>query len=58
MITYWFDNEKPLEFEYRLKPDEGALIYKLLGSLSLNDLKDRGFSDEEIEEIHKLYYSF
>ena len=57
MALVWVGDEST-EFYYEFSPEEGQLIYEILGKLSVNDLKDRGFNEEQREKIQSLYYSF
>lgn len=58
MITVWPDEKNCTDYHYEFPPIQGELIYKLLGKLSVNDLVDRGFTDNEIEMLNSIYYSF
>lgn len=53
-----FPDPKTMDCYYKMTEEEGELIYKVLGRLSLNDLKDRDFNKGEIDKIHSIYYSF
>ena len=55
MKAVWPDENKPTEFFYEMRPDEGELLCRLLGKLSRNDLVEFKFTDEEIDKIYSIY---
>ena len=58
MIAVWPDDNNPIDYYYEFTKDQGNLIYKLLGKISVKQYVEWGFSDDEIEKLTSIYYSF
>ena len=53
---FWNPDDDKMETLGIVCTDKQAiLISRLIGRMSYNDFKDRGFTDEERNELHKMY---